>query len=50
MNDLPSAEENRHVKLFADDTKIYKTIVENCYCDELQSDVHKLSASSKNGN
>ena len=38
---------NSHVKLFADDTKIYKAIAERRDCDALQSDLHQLSVWSK---
>ena len=47
VNDLSSVIEKSHVKLFADYTKIYKTIVERHDCDALQSDLGKLSALSK---
>ena len=47
INDLPSEVKNSHVKLFADDTKIYKAIAERRDCDALQSDLHQLSVWSK---
>ena len=34
---------DNHVKLFADDTKIYKAIAERHDCDALLSDLHQLS-------
>ena len=42
INDLSSVVKNSHVKLFADDTKIYKAIAERRDCDALQSDLHQL--------
>ena len=47
INDLPSVVKNSHVKLFADDTKIYKAIADCRDCDALQSDLHQLSIWSK---
>ena len=45
INDLPEVVENT-VKLFADDTKIYKVVDSKEDCSNLQEDLHKLSLPS----
>ena len=47
VNDLPSVVTNSHVKLFADDTKIYIPIAKRRDCDALQSDSPTLSMVKK---
>ena len=50
INDLPSAATNSHIKIFADDTKVFKATPTIEDAEDLQSDIDRLAIWAEHGN